>query len=186
MRRAAVLGVPAAVALAGCATRPPESCRTVPRVDLREANGPKPLVVRRDDHSNDPMHVAHLRCHAELGVQSAEIELARRYETGNGVPLDFARAATLYRRAAADIPRTTPLYSPPVRPGGSGRVILVQNPNARTGSAEARYRLGLMLIEGRGIAPDARRGRQLVERAAASGHAAARQWLAEHPRPSPN
>jgi TPR repeat protein len=55
--------------------------------------------------------------------------------------------------------------------------MLVNNPGGQTGSPEARYRLGLMLIEGRGVPQDVRRGRQLIERAAWAGHAPAREWL---------
>lgn len=147
----------------GCATAPPEACRALA----------KPAAAEAD--------IDRLRCRAALGLQSAEVELARRYEIGDGVPQDLARAAAMYERAAADVASTMPIYSPPVRRGGSGSVIMVRNPNAQTGSPEARFRLGLMLLEGRGVDADPRRGRRLIERAARAGHAEAVKWLAAQP-----
>jgi len=164
--------------LTGCATTPPELCRSLPKLETITISAPDGSPIRQLAYPNDAARIAHLRCSAELGIQSAQVEMARRYETGAGVPQDLQRAVALYERAAADVPRTTPIYSPPVRPGGSGRVILVNNPGGQTGSAEARYRLGLMLLEGRGIARNVRRSREQIARAAAAGHLAAREWLA--------
>jgi hypothetical protein len=133
--------------------------------------------IAKHSYSDHALPVALLHCLADQGRRDAQLELARRYEFGEGVAPDLAVAVQLYERAAMDAPGTNAIYSPPVHPGGSGRVLLLGNRAARAGSADARYRLGLMLIEGRGVARDLRRGRSLMERAAGAGHSAAQQWL---------
>lgn len=56
---------------------------------------------------------------------------------------------------------------------------------AQRGHNEAGYRLGLCLIEGKGVAKDEKAGRRWIEQAAASGLAAAKHWLRDHPEPKP-
>ena len=52
-------------------------------------------------------------------------------------------------------------------------MLFLNNPNSGPGSAEAQYRLGRLLIEGRDVPQDLRRGRSLIERAAKQGYAPA-------------
>ncbi|SMX40816.1 tetratricopeptide repeat protein [Maliponia aquimaris] len=87
----------------------------------------------------DPMTT--LRAAAEQGVPAAELELARRFEAGDGVLQNFARAAEWYARAA------------------------------EAGSAEAANRLGRMHHAGLGVPQDLPRAIALLERAAESGKA---------------
>lgn len=169
--RLLVLVAGAASALGACATVP-QSCRGLP------PGGPATLTLPSGRNVVVPARVAQadvaeLRCGADQGLLEAQVALGRRYESGDGVPLDVARAAELYKRAAAAVPSNTAIYSPPVKLGGSGRVLLVPNANAGPGSAEAQYRLGRLLISGEGVPRDIERGRALLERAAEQGHAAA-------------
>lgn len=99
----------------------------------------------------------------------AIVELARAYETGTGVVQDVTRAASLYEQAAQDRPKYTSVYSPPVRLGGSGQMLLLPNLDGGPGDAEAKYRLGRMLIDGRGVARDKARGRVLTDAAIKQG-----------------
>lgn len=83
----------------------------------------------------------HLARRAQAGDKHAQLELGIRYEEGEGVPVDLARAERLYRRAAKTGAASTYVYVPPVGPSGSGRVLPVRNPEAGIGLAEARIRL---------------------------------------------
>lgn len=85
--------------------------------------------------------LAPLRAAAEQGVLAAELELARRYEAGDGLLQNFARAAEWYARAA------------------------------EAGSAQAANRLGRMHHAGLGVPQDLPRAIALLERAAESGEA---------------
>lgn len=160
-----------ALSLGACASMP-KSCRGLspPKYETRElADGRTVIVPVR----SGPETVPELQCRADQGVRDAQVALAKRFETGDGVARDLARAVKLYEQAATGVPTNTAIYSPPVKLGGSGRVILVPNPNAGPGSAEAQYRLGRLLIEGRGVPRDAERGRSLIERSAKQGYAPA-------------
>lgn len=85
--------------------------------------------------------IAALRASAEQGGSAAALELARRYEAGDGVLQNFARAAEWYARAA------------------------------EAGSAEAANRLGRMHHAGLGVPLDMTRSIALLERAAQGGKA---------------
>jgi TPR repeat protein len=97
------------------------------------------------------------------------VELARALEMGDGVVRDDVRAAALYEKTAQDRPAFTSIYAPPVRLGGSGRVIMIPNADGGPGDAETKYRLGRMLVEGRGIGQDIERGRKLMAAAQRQG-----------------
>lgn len=168
----AVLGA----SLAGCASIP-DSCRDLSGVRPVLASGEKGTLISHHEYASETRRVAHLHCLADQGAQSAQVELAGLYEIGQGVVLDPERAARLYERASTAVPPTTAIYSPPVKLGGTGRVIFLNNPNTTPGSAEAKYRLGLMLLKGKGVDRDVARGRSLIEDAAGLGHAKARGWL---------
>lgn len=113
--------------------------------------------------------VEQLNCLALAGDRRAQLELGKRYELGLGVERDDERAAKLYETASADIPEHTAIYTPPVRLQGRGQTMLIENPNAGDGLAEAKYRFGGMLIEGRGIDRDRRRGEKLQREALEMG-----------------
>lgn len=119
-----------------------------------------------------------LQCLADLGQPGAQTELARRYEFGVGVLQNHRRAAQLYARAAATAPEYTAVYAPPVRLDGRGQVLFLPSAGSRSGDPEAQYRLGLMLLEGRGVERSTERGLGLLARAAGQGHAAAASALA--------
>lgn len=154
--------------LSGCATLP-KSCEGLPppKYETRVLpDGRRVLMQVR----SEPETVPELRCRADQGVQAAQVALGKRYETGDGVARDVARAVELYERAAISVPANTAIYSPPVKLGGSSRMLFVPNPNAGPGSAEAQYRLGRLLVDGAGVPRDVERGRSLIERAAKQGY----------------
>lgn len=159
--------------LAGCAMpKVPVSCtglRGIGAVPVTDASG----VTRiRYTYADETVRLPHLQCRADQGDRSAMVELARALETGEGVTRDDVRAAALYEKAAQDRPAFTSIYSPPVRLGGSGQVMMIPNADGGPGDAEAKYRLGQMLNEGRGIGQDVTRGQELM---------AAAQRLGFHP-----
>ncbi len=78
---------------------------------------------------------------ARAGDKYAQLELGIRFEDGNGVPREAARALELYRAAATDSGGTIWVYSPPVRKGDTGRVLPVKMGQPQAGLAEARRRL---------------------------------------------
>lgn len=155
------------LALASCATVP-QSCRAL--VTMAAPHESSPGRVATTTVRMERSSVAELRCAADQGVTMAQVELAKRYEAGAEVTQDFKGAAVLYERAAAAAPPTTAIYSPPVTLGGRGRMLFLPNSNAGPGSAEAQYRLGRMMIEGRGVPKDLNRGRALLERSAKQGY----------------
>ncbi len=78
---------------------------------------------------------------AAAGDKQAQLNLGIRYEEGRGVPVDLARAESLYRLAASDDPKQNWVYTPPVGNGTSGRVVAVDRAAAKLGLLEARQRL---------------------------------------------
>lgn len=159
--------------LAGCTTpRVPPSCAGlsgIRAVPIEDATG----VTRiRYTYADEAVRLPHLECRADQGERDAMVEFARALETGNGVPRDETRAAVLYDKAAQDQPTFTSVYSPPVRIGGSGQVILIPNAAGGPGDAAAKYWLGRMLIDGRGVSRDTVRGRTLIDAAIGQGYTA--------------
>lgn len=177
MRRGVtVLSAGAGALLAGCASTT-SPCRDLTGAEPRLSSAGGRTFIAGYDYADDASRVRHLHCRAAQGAQDAELELARRYEEGEGVAADPAKAAALYARAAASAPVAAAIYMPPARIGGSGRVLRVDNPSTRNGLPEARFRLGRMLLDGRGVEPDPRRGRAMIEEAARGGHDEAQRWL---------
>lgn len=82
-----------------------------------------------------------LKCDAAMGSKPAQLALGILYETGDGVPQDYKRAAHLYRQAATTMPAVTYVYSPPVGRENMGRVIPVSNGRGTPGLPEAARRL---------------------------------------------
>lgn len=140
------------------------ACATIPK-SCRGLSATAPLVLQPAQAG-----IAQLQCAADQNIAPAQVELAKRYEAGDRVPRDLARAIALYERAATAIPPTTAIYSPPVSLGGRGHMMFLANSNAGPGSAEAQYRLGRLLIQGLGVPKDVKRGTWLIERAAKQGY----------------
>ncbi len=157
--------------LASCKTpKMPASCaglRGVGAVPITDASG----VTRiRYTYADETVRLPHLQCRADQGERAAMVELARALEAGEGVARNHVRAAVLYENAAQDRPAFNSIYSPPVRLGGSGQVMMIPNTDGGPGDAEAKYRLGQMLVEGRGIGQDVARGQKLIEAAIQQGY----------------
>ncbi|TCM07474.1 Sel1 repeat-containing protein [Sphingomonas sp. PP-CC-3G-468] len=154
--RPLALVVSCAFGLGACATLP-KSCPALPSFS-------------KATHLSS---VAELQCGADLGIQNDQLALAKRYEAGEGVPRDIKRAIALYELASTSVQPNTAIYSPPVKAGGNGQMLFLSNSIVGPGSAEAQYRLGQLLIEGRDVPQNFKRGRSLVERAAKQGYAPA-------------
>lgn len=136
----------------------------------------------RSDHRRKRRHAHPLHLCRRDGAASASAMPRRsgrtgghgrsrpRAEAGEGVARDDVRAAVLYENAAQDRPAFNSIYSPPVRLGGSGQVMMIPNADGGPGDAEAKYRLGQMLVEERGIGQDVARGQKLIEAARQQGY----------------
>lgn len=130
MREPAILAAIASLMFVSACAGSPERGR-VARIELDENVG--------DAGARD------LTRRARAGDGVAQLELGTRYEEGRGVPVDWIRAALLYRMAATANPGVTYIYSPPVTLGGSGRVIPVGRGPRRQGLPEARVRLEALM-----------------------------------------
>ncbi|WP_304638855.1 tetratricopeptide repeat protein [Pseudomonas sp.] len=84
------------------------------------------------------------------------INLARLYEEGRGVPKDLRQAASLMQRGAS-------------QPEKDGYAPL------------ARYYWGVMLVEGKGVTADRRKGEHWLQQAASEGVGEATDYLAGLP-----
>lgn len=78
---------------------------------------------------------------AHAGDKQAQLQLGIAYEEGRGVARDMGRARKLYALAAADGGGTIWVYQPPLKKGGSGRVVPVNLGPKVVGLAEAKDRL---------------------------------------------
>jgi uncharacterized protein len=112
---------------------------------------------------------------ADKGSTSAMVELGVMLATGSGVPKDQAQARKLFERAAAGgNPRGATNLAALNESGGAPadpvqtRAALAKA--AETNSAEAQYRLGMMIAEGIGGPKDDVAARALFEKAAAQDH----------------
>ncbi len=111
-----------------------------------------------------------LRCLVEDDRPSAMLELAKRLEAGRDMPVDLAAAAYWYGRAAGIVQPLGPNSVPTI--WANGRLLTALAPAELRGvpSAEARYRLGQMYLDGRGVKRDPARGARLIETARARGY----------------
>lgn len=174
--RGSTVGIAGSLLLTGCASMPAQDCAALPGVSRQF------VVVERSfapvyRYADDASKVAHLTCLAGQSHQDAQLALAQIYESGDGAEQDLALAAEWYARAAQGVPFKTAIYSPPVRLGGAGQVLLLDNPGGRHPSSEALYRLGRMYWDGRGVPVDRRQGVKLIDKAADVGYAPAIEWL---------
>ena len=78
---------------------------------------------------------------AQRGDKQAQLDLGIRFEEGNGVPQDKARAVKLYRQATSDSGGTIWVYAPSPGNGAPARVIPVNNGSRQAGLKEASNRL---------------------------------------------
>lgn len=119
-----------------------------------------------------------LTCHAAKGDRSAQMTLARAYETGIGLPQDMSKAVHWYRRAAAPKSGTLPVYMAPAGNQKYGSVMLLDNGPADPGDAWAQFRLGEIYLAGKGVKQSDRRARRWLRRSAAQGSSPAAELLA--------
>jgi uncharacterized protein len=122
-----------------------------------------------------PEAISAYRKAADKGSTSAMVELGVLLASGSGVPKDEVQARKLFERAAeAGNPRGVTNLAALPDSGGSpsdpvkARALLSKA--AETNSAEAQYRLGLMIADGSGGPKDDAAARALFEKAAAQGH----------------
>lgn len=112
-----------------------------------------------------------LQCLADEANPRAQLELGKRLEEGRGVPADPEAAAHWYGRAAGLIkplgPHTMPALWSNGRLASAAAIEELRGPPL----AEARYRLGRLYLDGRGVRQDVKRGRALIAEAAARGYA---------------
>jgi TPR repeat protein len=126
-----------------------------------------------------------LTCAADRGDPSAQLALGVRYEAGEGVAADPARAARLYAQAARTIALLVTLNSPPTRAGRFGATRPSGNRPPPLALAEARYRLGRLYWDGRGVKQDRGYGRRLLTESAQQDYAPAIAVLrGEEPAPT--
>jgi TPR repeat protein len=122
-----------------------------------------------------PEAISAYRKAADKGSTSAMVELGVLLAAGSGVPKDETQARKLFERAAeGGNPRGVTNLAALSDSGGSpsdpvkARALLSKA--AETNSAEAQYRLGLMVADGIGGPKDDVGARTLFEKAAAQGH----------------
>jgi uncharacterized protein len=122
-----------------------------------------------------PEAISAYRKAADKGSTSAMVELGVLLAAGSGVPKDEAQARKLFERAAeAGNPRGVTNLAALSDSGGSSsdpvKARALLSKAANTNSAEAQYRLGLMIADGIGGPKDDPAARALFEKAAAQGH----------------
>ena len=130
----------------------------------------------KSDHA-DP-EIASLMQSSCEGNHRSSLSLGLRYEKGQGVPLDPARARQYYKRAATPRSGTTYIYVPAAGKVAGYTMPINTGPDL-PGLAEAQYRLALMYQRGLGGKRNQRKARKWLERAARQGHPAASAMLAE-------
>jgi len=94
-----------------------------------------------------PATLADLQARADKGDPQAELDLGRDYHLGTGVAVDYAKAADLYRKSAAQ------------------------------GNAKAMYNLGFMYHKAQGMPQDDATALQWMQKSAEAGLPAAELWV---------
>lgn len=97
--------------------------------------------------------VSSLAQRAKDGDKQAQLALGIRFETGDGVRLDHARARALYRLAASDSGGTQIMHIP--RRGGGITSVPISSGAKKLGLEEAQCRLAR--LEARDIEPRCRK-----------------------------
>ncbi len=119
-----------------------------------------------------------LRCRAYAGDKSAQVTLARAYETGTGLPRDMEAAIGWYKHAATPTSGSIPVYIAPVGSQRHGWTPDIQAGKAVPGDVWAEFRLGEIYLAGNGVEQSDRRARKWLRRAADHGYAPAAALLA--------
>uniref|UniRef100_B0T187 Sel1 domain protein repeat-containing protein n=1 Tax=Caulobacter sp. (strain K31) TaxID=366602 RepID=B0T187_CAUSK len=87
-----------------------------------------------------------LECRASKGDRVAALDLGRRYEHGDGLPVDWVKAADFYVQAAAsEAPRST-LHLPPTSGERRGSLVIMSAGPARDGLPEAKLALASLVF----------------------------------------
>lgn len=154
--RLTILALPAAL-VTGCAGYAGKDCWSIPAAS--------PVTGLMEDACD--------------GDKAAQLRLAEAYETGEGIEMNPSRALAWYHRAALTEGGQTHVYLPPVGGASHGVVLPIQTGDAKLGSAEAQYRLGLIYRDGRGAKKNIWRAKYWLKKAAKSGHELAAEALAE-------
>jgi VWFA-related protein len=123
--------------------------------------------------------VADVRKAAELGDVQAQYNLAVMYDTGRGVPQDYARAVVWYRKAAEHGFVRAQYNLALMYAGGQGvpqdyaQALAWYRKAADLGDAPAQYNLGLMYEGGQGVPRDYALALSWYRKAADQRHAGA-------------
>lgn len=157
--------------LSGCVTMPREQC-------LDHLVGVERSPAGRLQLDADDQRVfAYQKCRASNGDKEALLWLGGQFEKGSAlVEVNMEKAFEFYLKAAHDDPTKTSVYVPGIK-GAPGTIMNFNNPSAKTGLSEAKYRTGLMCVEGRGTVQSTRRGWRWMRQAARAGHKSAIDWL---------
>ena len=153
----------------------PEPCLSHLGPDIKVLP-PDPEGIDTADYGTLP--VDFMTCRANGGSRVAQLALGHAYAQGTRLPGDDARAAEWYERAAT--PSGGFGYAD-FRPEGIeayGRTMVAMTGERSPGNAAAQYALGLLYLEGRGVAADRGKAALWLERAAGQGHAGAEVALA--------
>ncbi len=94
--------------------------------------------------------------------------IGERYETGDGVSPDIAKAIGWYQQAAFRPPVMTTVYMPGYGKTPGATIPITVGP-ARPGDPVAMAHLGRLYLSGRGVPVDAARGDRLLACAAGQG-----------------
>jgi TPR repeat protein len=109
---------------------------------------------------------------------------AAKYEDGNGVPKDMAKAIALYRESAELGNVSAQAYLGVIYDKARGvpqddvEALKWYRLAADKGEPQSQFNLGVFLIKGRGTSPNEEEGWSWIRKAAASGHLGARAALA--------
>ncbi|UTW56848.1 tetratricopeptide repeat protein [Kordiimonas sp. SCSIO 12610] len=113
-------------------------------------------------------HISSLMMRACSGDRDTQYELGRLFEEGSEVQQNYQLALSYYKLAATPSTGQTHIYVP-----GAGKVagyvMPVQTGAAHPGDARAKFRLGIMYREGRGVNADPDRAEQYFSEARAQG-----------------
>jgi TPR repeat protein len=145
---------------------------------IQQANDDIAIILASIKARLDTQDVA---CWAATGDKAMMLELAKRLESGDGIPADPERAEDLYERAAAYVSGTTYIYSPGFGKV-PGRVMPVRIGPDIPGLPEAKFRRALMHVEGRAVKANPRKGFKWLKELAKGGYAPAVERLRSLPR----
>ena len=125
----------------------------------------------------DPTMSAHVAGLACSDSQKDQYEVGLAYETGTGVAADPVAAARWYRKAARYDSGTISVFAEPTGDERFGTPLDVRIGPLLEGNADAKYRLGLLYLDGRGVVQSRKKAKSWLRRAARQGHEEAVQVL---------